>query len=192
MTCGCQLPQERVFQDIHFNRYHNTMMINKLREDMIERFSCQAPWTKLSTGCYMYVSIVNNNLAIGSCQNCRFHETKMTQGEARKVCEGDQAHLVEINTQEENEAIKAEIDRRGFKARKIEIWLGITDRQSEGDWVLESNGERIPFSDWDKSEPNDKGQRGEDCAHLNKVNKWNDCHCDGPQNGYRYTALCEI
>ena len=116
----------------------------------------------------------------------------MTQGEARKVCEGYQAHLVEINTQEENEAIKAEIDRRGFKARKIEIWLGITERQSEGDWVLESNGERIPFSDWDKSEPNDKGQRGEDCAHLNKVNKWNDCHCDGPQNGYRYTALCEI
>ena len=62
MTYGCQLPQERVLQYIHFNRYHNTMMINKLREDMIKRFSCQAPWTKLSTGCYMYVWIVNNNL----------------------------------------------------------------------------------------------------------------------------------
>ena len=115
----------------------------------------------------------------------------MTQGEAREVCEGYQAHLVEINTREENEAIKAEIDRRGFKARKIEFWLGITDRQSEGDWVLESNGERIPFSDWDESEPNDKG-KGEDCAHFNKDNKWNDLHCDGHQNGYTYTALCEI
>ena len=119
----------------------------------------------------------------------------MTQGEARNVCEGYQAHLVEINTQEENEAIKAEIDRRGFRARHIEFWLGITDRQSEGDWVLESNGERIPFSDWYESEPNDDdgGQRGKDCAHFNKVNKWNDRHCDGQSGaGYIYTTLCEI
>ena len=121
----------------------------------------------------------------------------MTQGEAKKVCEGSQAHLVEINTQEENEAIKAEIDRRGFRARHIEFWLGITDRHSEGNWVLESNGERIPFTDWDEKtgEPNDEGGRGEDCAHFNNVNKWNDKHCDHQTQTfevtYIFTALCE-
>ena len=60
MAYGCQLPQERILQYIHFNRHHNTMMINKLREEMTARprhiarqSECEAPWTKLSTGCYM-------------------------------------------------------------------------------------------------------------------------------------------
>ena len=59
MTYGCELPQERLLQYIHFNRYHNTMMIDKLRDEMTaglrhiaRRLPCQAPWTKLSTGCY--------------------------------------------------------------------------------------------------------------------------------------------
>ena len=116
----------------------------------------------------------------------------MTQSVAKKICESSHSHLVEINTEKESEAVKAEIDRRGFKARKIEFWLGITDRQSEGDWVLESNGERIPFSDWDKSESNDGDQRGEDCAHSNSFNKWIDRHCDFHHKSYTYTALCEI
>ena len=54
MTYGCELPQERLLQYIHFNRYHNTMMINKLRDDMTRHLHrCTYPWTKLSTGCYM-------------------------------------------------------------------------------------------------------------------------------------------
>ena len=120
-----------------------------------------------------------------------------TQGEAKKICERPPSHPVEINTQEESGAEEAEMDKRGFKARKIEIWLDITDRQSEGNWVLESNGERIPFTDWDEKtgEPNDEGGRGEDCAHFNNVNKWNDKHCDHQTQTfevtYIFTALCE-
>ena len=54
--------------------------------------------------------------------------------------------MVEINTQEESGAEEAEMDKRGFKARKIEIWLDITDRQLEGNWVLESTWETIHFT----------------------------------------------
>merc|ERR1712062_570723 len=57
---------------------------------------CGAPWTQLSTGCY------------------RFHETPMTQSEAKKFCEEEQevpARLVEIDSAEENRALMAEIKR---------------------------------------------------------------------------------
>ena len=90
----------------------------------------------------------------------------MSQGDARKFCKQVNSHLVEINSEEENTAIKAEIGRRGFASRKIEFWLGITDRHSEGTWVLESNGENLPFSDWGTGEPN-SWRSSENCAHLN-------------------------
>merc|ERR1719458_649196 len=85
-----------------------------------EEIVCEAPWTQLSTGCY------------------RFHESPMTQSEAKKFCEEEQqvtARLVEIDSAEENRAIIAEMKRRN--SQKIHFWLGITDRHSEGHWVLE-------------------------------------------------------
>merc|ERR1712113_719448 len=93
--------------------------------------NCAAPWTQLLTGCY------------------RFHESPMTQSEAKKFCEEEQgipAHLVEIDSMEENRAIIAEIQQRDFFSRKIKFWLGITDRHSEGHWVLESTGKSVVFT----------------------------------------------
>ena len=120
----------------------------------------------------------------------------MSQDEARRFCEKFNSHLVEINSEEENTAIQAEIGRKGFQSRHIEFWLGITDRNSEGNWVLESNGESLPFSKWEPNQPDDGGE-GEDCAHMGSVGKWNDRFCEvGMQhwngNDYIYTALCEI
>merc|ERR1719341_2577810 len=148
-------------------------MTARLRH-ITRRLPCESPWTELSTGCYM------------------FHETKMSQNDAKKFCEQVNSHLVEINSEEENTAIRDEIDRRGFKSRKIEFWLGITDRHSEGTWVLESNGESLLFSDWDTGEPNN-ARSSESCAHLNSHLKWNDRPCDDvAKNGYIWSALCEI
>ena len=121
----------------------------------------------------------------------------MTQSEAKKFCEEEQevpAHLVEIDSAEENRAILAEIQRRDPLSRKIDFWLGITDRQSEGDWVLESNGKSVVFTDWNSGEPNNAGSSGtENCAHINpSYYKWNDADCnDQPENGWQRTALCE-
>merc|ERR1712077_313 len=92
-------------------------------EEEEKEFTCEAPWTQLSTGCY------------------RFHESPMTQSEARKFCEEEQlvpSHLVEIDSLEENRAINAEMKRQNFYSRKINFWLGINDRHTEGQWVLES------------------------------------------------------
>merc|ERR1712130_1089259 len=60
-------------------------------EEEEKEFTCEAPWTQLSTGCY------------------RFHESPLTQSEARKFCEEEESHLVEIDSAEENSAIIAEI-----------------------------------------------------------------------------------
>ena len=106
------------------------------------------------------------------------------------------SQLVEVNSQEENEAIKVEINRRGFRPRKVEFWMGVTDRHSEGNWVLESTGESLPFTYWRDGEPNDSGG-GEDCAHWisSPSMKWNDGDCNEVHNtrrGLNYNALCEI
>ena len=116
----------------------------------------------------------------------------MTQSEAKKFCEEEQevpAHLVEIDSAEEDRAIVAELERRKFYSQKINFWLGITDRHSEGHWVLESTGKSVVFTDWKSGEPNNAGRFGsEHCAYINDLYKWNDVHCN---ESSWLTALCE-
>jgi hypothetical protein len=140
-----------------------------------EETICAGPWTQLSTGCY------------------RFHESPMTQIEAKKFCEEEQqvpARLVEIDSAEENRAIIDEIKRQNFLSRKIKFWLGITDRHSEGHWVLESTGKSVVFTNWNSGEPNNAGRSGsENCAIIASGSDymWNDIFCNSPW----WTALCE-
>merc|ERR1712037_115960 len=121
------------------------------------QIDCAAPWTQLSTGCY------------------RFHESPMTQIEAKKFCEEDQevpARLVEIDSAEENRAIDAEMQRRNSFSQKINFWLGITDRHSEGDWVLESTGKSVNFTNWNSGEPNNgNGNPGSENCPLSMNGK---------------------
>merc|ERR1712018_809842 len=155
-----------------------TALATALPFDPAPRIVCAAPWTQLSTGCY------------------RFHESPMTQSEAKKFCEEEQevpAHLVEIDSAEENRAIIAEMHRQNSFSQKINFWLGITDRHSEGHWVLESTGKSVVFTDWKSGEPNNAGRSGsENCAFINELEGWNDVDCNGkPNNGWTRTALCE-
>merc|ERR1712088_675819 len=148
------------------------------RRNSFSQKNCAAPWTQLSTGCY------------------RFHESQMTQSEAKKFCEEEQgvpARLVEIDSAEENRAIITEMQRQNSYSRKINFWLGINDRHSEGHWVLESTGESVVFTDWKSGEPNNAGRSGsENCAFINEQDKWNDVDCNGkPNNGWTRTAFCE-
>ena len=119
----------------------------------------------------------------------------MTQSEAKKFCEEEQevpAHLVEIDSAEENRAILAEIHRQNFVSRVnfVYFWLGITDRHSEGDWVLESTGKSVVFSDWNSGEPNNGAGAGDNCAFINSDFKWNDLKCE--QATPWLSALCEM
>ena len=145
---------------------------------------------------YLYFSLLKrvlNTFYSPALSSPRFHESPMTQTEAKKFCEEEQevpARLVEIDSAEENSAISAEIKRRDFVSRKIDFWLGITDRHSEGHWVLESTGKSVVFTDWHSGEPNNAGISGtENCAYINSHHKWNDVRCN---DNTWLTALCEM
>ena len=142
-------------------------------------------------------SVFKNNL-YSSLSSPRFHNSQLTQSEAKKFCENEQqipARLIEIDSSEENSAINAEIKRRNSASQKVEFWLGITDRHLEGHWVLESTTKPIVFTNWSSGEPNNSGNPGhENCAHISTWNyKWNDRKCSHKTgNGWIRTALCEM
>ena len=115
----------------------------------------------------------------------------MTQIEAVSFCESEQevpAHLIEVDSQEENQAIFNEEERRktcrGY--RKTRYWMGIKKRRT-GDWVRESDGKSITFSNW-------SGNRDYTCAIIHKIG-WmsKECHLSGNSAmTIYYTALCEL
>ena len=121
----------------------------------------------------------------------------MTQKEAASFCESEQevpAHLIEVDSQEENQAIYNEEERRktcrGY--RKTRYWMGIKKGPSgrAGDWVLESNGKSITFSNWSGKDSGDSA-----CAIIHKDKQWMSKDCDMSGNSAMtiyYTALCEL
>ena len=131
----------------------------------------------------------------------RFHDQAMTQKEAVSVCESEQevpAHLIEVDSQEENQAIHNEDVRRektcsGYK--KTRYWMGIKKGPSgrDSDWVLESNGKSITFSNWLRLD-----WRNYACAviqHTSGGAVWVSKGCGKSGNSaytIYYTALCEL
>ena len=72
--------------------------------------------------------------------------------EAKDYCKADGGKLVEIDSEEENTALTEEIKRREYE--KMNFWIGLTDRKSERDWVLESSGLTPAYTNWGDTEPN--------------------------------------
>ena len=128
----------------------------------------------------------------------------MTQKEAVSFCESEQevpAHLIEVDSQEENQAIHNEDVRRkewlkkcsqeGYK--KARYWMGIKkDPSGGGDWVRESNGKSITFFNWLRT----MGNTDFACAILQRSSQgtfWKDKDCDMTKSStYAFSALCEL
>ena len=119
----------------------------------------------------------------------------MTQKEAASFCESEQevpAHLIEVDSQEENQAIHNEEECRFNLGYKIRYWMGIKfirDPSGVGDWVRESNGESITFFNW-------KQKRDFACAFIFRFSDgtfWKDKVCDeSGGSAYTVSALCEL
>ena len=79
-------------------------------------------------------------------------------------CKNEQevpAHLIEVDSKEESDAIYDEHNRLGFKERKILFWIGIKDI-SKSNLVRESDGKGLCFSNW-----NNQRSRGKhSCAQT--------------------------
>merc|ERR1712105_41766 len=150
---------------------------------------CPDQWTSLAGGCYQFLP------------------DKLNWEDAKAACEDLHGWIVEIDSQECNDALHKEAKSQGFDS----AWIGLNDLETEGEFLLGS-GKAPSYTNLAKDQPRnwkDKAHPdGEDCARLNikggsqdwaKAKKWNDVFCDGEDNvisqyekgGYVRAALCE-
>ncbi|KAK2488398.1 hypothetical protein MC885_021361 [Smutsia gigantea] len=135
-----------------------------------------------------FMELSCNNDGSGSVKNCCpldwiyfqsscyfFSTNTMSWASSLKNCSNMGAHLVVINTQEEQEFLSR------AKPKKKEFYIGLTDQVIEGQWRWVDD---TPFTEslsfWDVGEPNNI-VAVEDCATIrdssNPRQNWNDVPC---------------
>ena len=126
---------------------------------------------------------VTPSIAIFEGHTYYFYNRLSTWYAAKYMCEKLGGHLVTITSAAENAFVKAMIGNSS-------IWLGATDKDSEGTWKWVT-GEGFSFSDWGEGEPNNDvslNEGREDYIHMLTENgKWNDS-----AGSVTYPFICEI
>ncbi|NWS64681.1 CL17A protein, partial [Chunga burmeisteri] len=117
---------------------------------------CPAGWSQFAKTCYFFSS------------------TTKPWVDAKDFCANFNAHLVIVDTEQENKFLANHImENRVF-------WLGLTDAHREGDWQW-VDGRSLSLSFWNSGEPNNVGHQGEDCVTIYSSGRWNDCVCSSPE-----------
>ncbi|XP_033985758.1 C-type lectin domain family 4 member F-like [Trematomus bernacchii] len=107
----------------------------------------------------------------------RISSTMKTWQDSRKDCQQRGADLMIIDSQEEQDFT------RQYKNR---IWIGLTDRDTEGEWKW-VDGTQLTTRFWHSGEPNNYQNKNEDCVNINHYqNSWNDEVCEN-----EYFWICE-
>ncbi|XP_035922136.2 C-type lectin domain family 10 member A isoform X3 [Halichoerus grypus] len=115
----------------------------------------------------------------GSCY--WFSGSGKTWEDADRYCQLESAHLVVINSREEQTFVQGHIGSY--------TWMGLSDPEGVWKWVDGTDYE-TNFKNWKPGQPDDWHGHGlgggEDCAHFHPDGKWNDDAC---QRAYRW--VCE-
>ncbi|XP_077048329.1 hepatic lectin-like, partial [Agelaius phoeniceus] len=103
--------------------------------------------------------------------NCYYFSlARLSWERARERCRERRADLAVVGSFAEQQFLMS-------RARNERFWIGLTDRNSEGNWEwVDGTDYKSSFTFWREGEPNDSG-KNEDCAHLWISGKWNDVHC---------------
>ena len=157
--------------------YETTELKAEKNPTIISRtLSCPSPWLPLATGCYLLLD----------------SPTNWVDGRAR--CHQEGASLVEIETQEEQDALAEEVLKRN--GTHYGFWIGLVDREGKGVWKWES-GKELNFTDWGPDQPSNF--LGHDCGSLwlglsgDKKGQWDDRRCSLSMAGsLLYGAVCEF
>uniref|UniRef100_A0A452H2Y6 C-type lectin domain-containing protein n=1 Tax=Gopherus agassizii TaxID=38772 RepID=A0A452H2Y6_9SAUR len=100
-----------------------------------------------------------------------FSESTKTWHEAKQFCSDYGAHLVIINTKEEQVKPPATLLSRVY-------WLGLSDKKVENQWLWVDGSPlklRYVYDFWSTGEPNDSSD--EDCGTMAIDGRWNDINC---------------
>lgn len=120
---------------------------------------CSAGWQFFERSCYLLSPQIRN------------------WQESLNLCRKQGAHLVVIDTQEEQEFLR--------KAVKMSSWIGLSDRDREGRWQWVDG---TPYNStpnfWFRKQPDNLGN--EDCAALLPDSMWHDDKCRK-----LYSSVCE-
>ena len=115
----------------------------------------------------------------------------MTWYEAKAACKARSGHLVEVNTEEKQTLLTAEVQRRGLHSTHY-MWIDLNDLDSEGVWRWSQSGTVASFSAWNAGQPNGPTNGGQHCVGLDQSTKWNDLWCDRREFGSTsFGAICE-
>ena len=106
----------------------------------------------------------------------KFVPSCQTWDDAVKLCELENAALVNIDNPEENEFVRS--------LAATTFWIGLHDKLEEDHFVWVS-GSNSSYRHWIEGQPNNLGE--EDCAQMISTSTfWNDNRCE-----YRYSYICE-
>ncbi|XP_033040725.1 C-type lectin domain family 10 member A isoform X4 [Trachypithecus francoisi] len=129
-----------------------------------ERTCCPVNWVEHQDSCYW------------------FSHSGMPWAEAEKHCQLEDAHLVVINSREEQNFVQEHLSF-------AYTWMGLSDLEGAWKWVDGTDYE-TGFQNWKPGQPDDwQGHGlggGEDCAHFHPDGRWNDDVCQKP-----YYWVCE-
>ncbi|KAF6298043.1 asialoglycoprotein receptor 2 [Rhinolophus ferrumequinum] len=111
----------------------------------------------------------------GSCY--WFSQSGLTWPEAEKYCQLENAHLVVINSREEQKFI-------GQHMGPFRIWIGLTENDGSWKWV-DGTDYRYSYKNWAATQPDNwQGHEeggSEDCVEVQVDGRWNDNFCQQVQ-----------
>merc|ERR1712137_1127000 len=111
-----------------------------------------------------------------------FDHSLLTFKEAEALCTQEASHLVEIETDEENDFIS----KFGGFLKSPAYWIGLTDEAVEHSWMWLNSNTAANYTSWYKGRPN--GQRARNCAEMIAAYgfAWFDTACTTA-----HAAICE-
>ncbi|XP_062454337.1 C-type lectin domain family 17, member A-like [Rhea pennata] len=116
-----------------------------------ESSRCSAGWKIFEKSCYS------------------FSTETMSWEDARQICADQGSHLVVVNTDQEQNFLKDNINSSST------YWLGVTDKLEEGIWLW-INGEALSISYWNTWRKN-KDKEQQDCGSIGPDGIWIDDRC---------------